>query len=60
MSREKMRDAIAQIISPEWFGDQNGKHVLDNYPGQHKVHQERARAKAIDIIDFLAGEGHLT
>lgn len=45
---------VAKLIAPEWFnGVSNGSHPLDNYPEQHLAYQQRARDKAIKIIDLV-------
>ena len=43
---DKVIEAVALVIEPLWFGEIDGVHPLDNYPGQHKNYQELARAKA--------------
>ena len=39
-------EAVARAIEPDWFGEVDGVHALDEYPGQHKYYQERALEKA--------------
>lgn len=56
---EVARHAVAKIIAPEWFGEQNGRHVLDNYPKQHVNYQEDAKAKADEIFGLLTAMGYM-
>lgn len=59
MPSEVARNAVAKIIAPEWFGEANGRHVLDNYPDQHVKYQEAARAKADEIFGLLTAMGYM-
>lgn len=43
---EEALEAAAKAICPEWFGEKDGKHPLDNYPEQHKAYQQKARQQA--------------
>jgi len=45
---------LTLIIGGEWFSDTvNGRHILDNYPGQHKTYRSNARIKAEKIADLF-------
>lgn len=51
---EGLREQIAQIIDPDWFGNESGQqHVLNNFPDQHLKYQAKAFAKADAIIALL-------
>ena len=39
-------ERMARAINPEWFGEVNGVHVLDNHPKQHERYQAEAKLKA--------------
>lgn len=43
-------EEIAKVLKPEWFGDVDGQHCLDNYPRQHRGYQKRAREDALKVI----------
>lgn len=51
-------ETIARAIEPDWFGEVEGKHILDNYPGQHKSKQEAAKLKAAAVLTALEQSGH--
>lgn len=49
------REAIAKIIYPEWFEEvRDGRHLLDNYPGQYVGYRQRARDKADAILRVMS------
>lgn len=51
-------EAIARAIEPDWFGEVDGKHPLDNYPLQHEAYQTRARAYAQAALTAITEAGY--
>jgi len=48
-----MLEKVARAIEPDWFGEVDGRHILDNYPDQHKDYQRCAFEKAGRVIEAL-------
>lgn len=61
MPSDVARNAMAKIIAPEWFEGEvcDGRHLLDDYPGQYANHQATARAKADEIFGLLRAMGYV-
>ena len=54
-NEEELVEAVARRLSPEWFTPiaSNGRHLLDNYPGQHLAYRQQARERAVNLIAMI-------
>lgn len=64
MTEEELVRLIAQAIEPVWFWGTEydpvwgrERHGLDNYPGQHEHHREKATKQAQDVLRALKEAG---
>src|SRR5687768_1495022 len=48
-------EEIARAIEPDWFGEKDGVHPFDNYPGQHREYQKKALIRAQRVLDLIRG-----
>ena len=49
-------EGLAKLLAPSWFHDEwmeSGAYPLDNYPDQHIKFRERARERAVKIIELI-------
>ncbi|ALC11231.1 hypothetical protein [Sphingopyxis sp. 113P3] len=59
IASDTLVEAIARAIDPDWFGEVDGKHPLDNFPGQHRVYQDAARTNAQAALTAITEAGYV-